>query len=246
MNKMSKSTTKIFIVEDMAISRAGLEAMLLKNEYDILGSVAKAETAWKEIQNLPVDLILLDINLAGQKNGIWLAQQIRKHLNMPIVYLTAYGDQQTLKEVLETNPNGYLMKPYQEPTLLTTINIALTNFESQNKAITSPPVNNSMDFIFIKDGVMKIKLHINDIYYIKSDGNYIEIILKDNRHVVRHKLLEFKKQLPHTIFYQSHQRYLVNIHKVTVLGKNYIQVNHEDIPLSLKYKKAIEQALLTI
>ena len=118
----------IYIVEDVAISRMSLETMLLENEYEVVGSAASAETAWKEIQSLPVDLILLDINLSGEKNGVWLAQQIRKNLNISIVYLTAFGDQQTLKEVLETKPNGYLMKPYQEPTLLTTIDIALLNF----------------------------------------------------------------------------------------------------------------------
>lgn len=241
---MNKSKTKIFIVEDMAISRAGLEGMLLKNEYEILGSVAKAETAWKEIQGLSIDLILLDINLAGQKNGVWLAQQVRKHLNIPIVYLTAYGDQQTLKEVLDTKPDGYLMKPYQEPTLLTTITIALTNFlEHQKMAIKPQSRGNSNVYIFIKDRSMKIKLYVNDIYYIKSDGNYLEIILKEKKHVVRSKLLEFKKQLPHTIFFQSHQRYLVNVHKVSVLGKNYVQVNDEEIPLSSKYKKDLENSL---
>lgn len=239
---MGKSISKIYIVEDMAISRAGLEGMLLKNGYEISGSVAKAETAWKEIQDLSVDLILLDINLAGEKNGIWLAQQIRKYLNIAIVYLTAYGDQQTIKEVLETNPNGYLMKPYQEPTLLTTINIALTNFKNQKNAIKFQS-DNINDFIFIKDKSIKIKLKINDIYYIKSDGNYLEIMLKEKRYVVRNKLLEFKKQLPHTIFFQTHQRYLVNINKVTVLGKNYVQVNHKDIPLSLKYKETIKNTL---
>ena len=244
---MDKKKIKIFIVEDMAISRAGLEAMLIKNEYEILGSVAKAETAWNQIQNLPLDLILLDINLAGQKNGVWLAQQIRKHLNIPIVYLTAYGDQQTLKEVLDTKPNGYLMKPYQEPTLLTTINIALTNFlEHQKKTQVIQSTNNENIHLFIKDRSIKVKLFVKDICYIKSDGNYLEIILKEKKHIVRNKLLEFKKQLPHTLFFQSHQRYLINIGKVDVLSKKHILINEEEIPLSTKYKAEIEKALTIV
>ncbi len=233
----------IYIVEDVAISRMSLETMLQENGFEVSGSAAKAETAWEEIQNLPVDLILLDINLAGEKNGVWLAQQVRKHLNISIVYLTAFGDQQTLKEVLETKPNGYLMKPYQEPTLLTTINIALTNFENQKVSTTSGTESNHNDFVFIKDGHTKIKINVNDIYYVKSDGNYIEITLKDKTHVVRNKLQEFKKVLPNSLFFQSHQRYVINIDKIGVLKNDMVIIQNQEIPLSLKYKTAIGTAL---
>ena len=235
---------KIYIVEDIAISRMSLETMLLENNYGVSGSAAKAETAWAEIQNTFPDLILLDINLSGEKNGIWLAQQVRKHLNIPIVYLTAFGDQQTLKDVLETKPNGYLMKPYQEPTLLTTIDIALHNFaESQKEVAAFKEQSSHTNFIFIKDKYMKVKINVNDIYYVKSDGNYIEITLKNKTHVVRNKLLVFKEELPNTLFFQSHQRYLVNIDKVTILKKNVIIIKNQEIPLSLKYKLTLKIAL---
>ena len=227
------SNIKVYIVEDIAISRMSLETMLEENNYTVVGSAATAETAWKQLQTLSPDLILLDINLAGEKNGVWLAQQVRKSLNIPIVYLTAFGDQQTLKEVLQTNPNGYLMKPYQEASLLTTIEIAFQNF-SETK---------TDNFIFIKEKLSKIKLNVNAIYNIKSDGNYLEIVLKDKKHVIRGKLLEFKKELPLNQFLQSHQRYLVNVDKVTMLTKNTVELSEKIIPLSAKYKAALEIVL---
>jgi DNA-binding LytR/AlgR family response regulator len=233
---------KVYIVEDVAISRMSLETMLLENKYQISGSAAKAETAWDEIQKTFPDLILLDINLSGEKNGIWLAQQVRKQLNIPIIYLTAFGDQQTLEEVLDTKPNGYLMKPYQEPTLLTTIDIALHNFvESQKEVTSSEEQSLSNEFIFIKEKYMKIKININDIYFIKSEGNYIEITLKDKTHVVRNKLFALKEELSNSLFFQSHQRYIINTQKVTVLGKDYVTINNVDIPVSQKYKKKMEK-----
>lgn len=221
-----------------------LEAMLLENEYEVSGSAAKAEIAWEELQKTPTDLILLDINLAGQKNGIWLAQQVRKQLNIPIIYLTAFGDQQTLKEVLDTKPNGYLMKPYQEPTLLTTINITLNNFlANQKEAISSESGIVLDDFIFIKDKFMRVKLEIKEIQFIKSEGNYLEIKLENKTHVVRSKLSEFVKLLPSKIFLQSHQRYVVNLTKINSIGKDFFNINNTDIPISLKYKQSIEKAL---
>ncbi|MFT5213953.1 MAG: DNA-binding LytR/AlgR family response regulator [Patiriisocius sp.] len=234
---------KIYIVEDIAISRMSLETMLIENNYQVSGSAANAEVAWNEIKKMPTDLILLDINLAGEKNGVWLAKQVRKYLNIPIIYLTAYGDQQTLKEVLDTKPNGYLMKPYQETTLLTTINITLTNFENQKVSNTSVIEAQHHNFVFIKDGRKIIKINVNEIYYVKSEGNYIEITLEEKIHVVRDKLLEFKKELPSSLFFQSHQRYLINIDKISVLKKDVVIIKNHEILLSFKYKRVIEEAI---
>jgi DNA-binding LytR/AlgR family response regulator len=241
------SAIRIYIVEDIAISRMSLENMLLTNNYELSGSAAKAEVAWEELQDSKTDLLLLDINLAGEKNGVWLAQKVRQYLNMPIVYLTAYGDQKTLKDVLDTKPNGYLMKPYQEPTLLTTITIALTNFlENKRDTVNIDNAIITDDFIFIKDRLMKIKLNIKNIEFVKSDGNYLEIRLEHKTHVVRNKLSDFKQHLPDDLFFQSHQRYLINISKIDTIGKDYIQINQHDIPISNKYKKTIESALKII
>ncbi len=233
---------RVYVVEDIAISRMSLETMLIKNKYEVSGSAAKAETAWSEMQKTPIDLILLDINLAGEKNGIWLAQQIRKHLNIPIIYLTAFGDQQTLKEVLDTKPNGYLMKPYQKPTLLTTIDIALHNFsETQKETDVLEDQIFPNNFIFIRDKSLKIKINVKDIYYVKSDGNYLEIRLEEKTHIVRNKLIALKEELPNSLFFQSHQRYIINTTKVVVLGKDFVTINNVDIPISQKYKKEMEE-----
>lgn len=233
----------IYIVEDMAISRISLETMLTQNDFKLSGSAANAETAWEEIQKNKTDLILLDINLAGEKNGVWLAQQVRKYLDIPIVFLTAYGDQNTIKEVLETSPNGYLMKPYQEPTLLTTIDIALKNFSTTKENIDK--VAESMNgFVYVKDRNIKVKLYFKNIEYIKSEGNYLDIVTENKIHVVRSKLSEFIEIIPENVFYRCHRRYVVNSAKINALGKDYIQLNNEKIPLASKYKVGLEKALL--
>lgn len=238
------NSINIYIVEDMAIARASLETMLLENNYKLAGSAAKAETALEELRISQVDLLLLDINLAGEKSGIWLAKQVRQFLDIPIIYLTAYGDQQTLKEVLDTKPNGYLMKPYQEPALLTAIKIALDNYSvSKIDNIKTHSEAKHTEFIFIKDKSLKVKLKTTDILFVKSEGNYLEIKLENKTHVVRSKLSDFKTLLPDVVFFRSHQRYLVNINKIDLIGKDFVNVSGQDIPLSLKYKKTIEDAL---
>lgn len=236
--------TRVYVVEDMAIPRMSLEEMLLNNGFELSGSSATAEGALKDLEEISTDLILLDINLAGQKNGNWLAQHIRKNFEIPIIFLTAYSDQQTLKEVMAVKPNGYLMKPYQEPVLLTTIQIAIENFkESVQQNGLSTNDKEVHNYIFIKDSFKKVKLSFNDICYIKSDGNYLEVMLENKKHVIRNKLLDFKEQLPKQHFLQCHQRYLVNIYKIEAIGKNHLELNKETIPVSSRYKADIEKAL---
>lgn len=94
---------------------------------------------------------------------------------------------------------------------------------------------------FIKDRHVKIK--INDIYFVKSEGNYLEVELKEKTHVIRNKLLDFKNELPGALFFQFHQRYLINVAKIEFLKKDVVVIQSLEIPLSLKYKTAIENAL---
>lgn len=233
---------RVYIVEDVAISRMSLETMLLENQYQLSGSAAKAEIAWKEIQITPTDLVLLDINLAGEKNGIWLAQQIRTHLHLPIVYLTAYGDEQTLQEVLDTKPDAYLMKPYQEPALLATINIALNNFDEKQKEVEHIKTTEK-EYLFIKESYTQVKLKIQDIHFIKSEGNYLDIYLAHKTHVIRKKLSDFLELLPQDSFLQCHRRYIINSKRIEIFGKDYLQLHGKKIPVSPRYRNSLEKTL---
>lgn len=230
----------------MAITRASLEDNLIDSGYQIAGSKASAEEAWGEIQKIEdVDVVLLDIHLAGEKNGIWLAQQIRKNLRLPIVYLTAFGDDRTLQEIVETKPNGYLMKPYNVPTLLTTITIAIQSYANElNKDDRLEAESfNLKDTIYIKDSHIRVKLKINEIIYIQSDGNYLNVYLKNKRHVIRSKMDDFLIKLDSSIFQRIHQRYAVNISKIDQIGADHLAINNVDIPLRGKYKVSLLERL---
>ena len=224
----------VFIVEDNALNRITLETILEDNHYNIVGSYANAEEAWEVLKNTNVDVVLIDINLAGDKDGIWLGRKIRKYNNTAFVYLTAYGDNETIHKVKKTNPNGYLMKPYNEPTLLTTIDIAISNFSNYKEISAS---------IYIKDSSIRVKLNLDDIHYIQSDGNYLHIFLEHKTHLVRARLVDFLKQLPDTIFVQVHQRYAINKSKVDLIGNGFVVIGKEEIPVSKRYKTVVEKAL---
>ncbi len=225
---------KVYIVEDMAIARAALIDTLSDNNYVIAGSAANAEKAWEEISILEVDIVLLDINLIGEKDGIWLAEKIRAEHCLPIVFLTAYGDQNTLSKITQLKPNGYLMKPYNEPTLLTTLMIAFKSFEATNKNTLD---NNS--YIFIKEKGLQVKIELHKIMFIKSEGNYLDLHLTDTKYTIREKLQTFLEKLNVNFIKQVHQRYAVNINFVEAISNSKIILKDKNIPISRSHKDSI-------
>lgn len=227
---MEKKLTA-FIVEDNGVNRIFLETTLEDNNYTIIGSKSNAEESWELLKNMQVDIVLIDINLAGDKDGIWLANKIRKQLNLAFVYLTAYGDSKTIEKVKKTKPNGYLMKPYNEPTLLTTLSIAIENFkkEAPNKGNT----------LFIKDNYIRIRLNTSDILFIKSEGNYLEIILENKKHLIRAKLTDFIKELHENNFIQVHRRYIINTSKINIIGNGFLTIRETEIPVSKTFNKEL-------
>lgn len=224
----------VFIIEDNGLNRISLETILEDHNFKIVGSYANAEEAWEALKNTKVDIVLIDINLAGDKDGIWLGGKIRKYHNMAFIYLTAYGDKETIDKVKSTKPNGYLMKPYNEPTLLTTIDIAINNFTNYKETSTS---------IYIKDNYVRVKLTLEDINYIQSDGNYLHVFLDYKKHMIRAKLTDFLTQLPDTLFVQVHQRYVINFSKVDLIGNGFVIISKEEIPVSKRYKASVEELL---
>lgn len=232
----------IYIVEDMAITRASLEANLTRNHHKIIGSKATAEEAWKELQNLPkLDLVLIDIHLAGERDGIWLANKIRENLEVPFIYLTAFGDDQTLQKIVETRPNGYLMKPYNLPTLLTCIQIAIDNFYSEQEQ--EELKKKKENFVFIKDRQLKIKLYLHEIQYIQSDGNYLNVQTVSKKHVIRSKMNDFLDHLSTDKFVRVHQRYVINPTQIEHMGTDHLHIGNTEIPLSPKYKSQLLEEL---
>lgn len=221
----------------MAVSRAALIESLQDNNLDVVGSASSAEKAWLEIKTLHVDAVLLDINLSGVYDGIWLAQKIRSECDLPIIFLTAYGDKKTLERLNSVRPNGYLMKPYNEPTLLATISIALRSFHS------SQQVKENDDFtdphIFVKDKGLRIKVDLNKILYIKSDGNYIDIHIPNQKYTVREKLQSFLESIPQKDIVQVHQRYAVNNNYIEAVSSTKIIVNSVTIPVSKTYREGL-------
>ncbi|KST64548.1 hybrid sensor histidine kinase/response regulator [Mastigocoleus testarum] len=121
----------ILIVEDERIIACDIKDCLEKFGYDVPAITAYGEKAIQTAEELNPDLILMDIMLKGKKNGIEAAEEIITRLNIPIIFLTAYSDEYTLNKAKTTQPFGYILKPFEETQLVTTIEIALNKHRTE-------------------------------------------------------------------------------------------------------------------
>ncbi|MBD2744640.1 ATP-binding protein [Coleofasciculus sp. FACHB-1120] len=116
---------KILVVEDERIVAKDIVKSLQRLGYKVGASVASGEEALQKVAEIQPDLVLMDIMLKGKLDGIETTEKIHENFDIPVVYLTAYADEKTLERAKITEPFGYIIKPFDERDLHTTIEIAL-------------------------------------------------------------------------------------------------------------------------
>ncbi|MGB1757388.1 MAG: response regulator, partial [Pseudomonadales bacterium] len=125
------STPRVYIVEDEVLVARDVQSRLEKLGYRVIGSAARGEDAVAQVLNDLPDLILMDINLKGDMDGIEAANRIRAEVDLPIIFCTAYSNDETLARAKVTVPYGYVLKPFDNRELEITIEIALHKHEME-------------------------------------------------------------------------------------------------------------------
>jgi two-component system, LytTR family, response regulator len=241
MVKENKLPIRILIVEDEFIMLETLKTVLSEMKFEISGDAMTAKEAIAVLEKGETDLAILDINIKGDKDGIWLAKQIREQYQIPFIFLTAYGDDSTIKRTIETEPYSFLVKPFNKVDVYTSIEIAVKNFAKQSSDITKreSPLIVSKDSIFIQDEYMFTKLKIVDILFVKSNNKYLEVYLPGKKHLLRGKLTDFVKKLSNH-FIQVHQSYVINTDAIEKFDAGFILINDIEIPVGSNYKDELQ------
>lgn len=125
----------ILVIEDEPMIAIDITLHLEALGYTVIDTLHKAEDTEAILERERVDLIMLDINLEGEMTGIELADIIRKKYNIPFIYLSSYSDEDTLESAAHTFPAGYLVKPFKEADLSSTIKMALIKHRSNQSNI---------------------------------------------------------------------------------------------------------------
>ncbi|EIJ40337.1 MULTISPECIES: LytR/AlgR family response regulator transcription factor [Galbibacter] len=241
---------KILIVEDNVIIADDMQSMLEDIGYNIVANVVDYEGAANALATLDIDLALVDIVLASKKTGIDLGRHIRENYNIPFIFVTSNSDKATVENAKSVKPNGYLVKPFEQQDLFTSIEIALSNFnndtvslaketaeeEADGKLVSNSVLRNS---IFVKKNQHYYRIPFDEIQYVKADNVYLEVYTEDKTFLVRSALKDYLEKLPSKQFYRAHKSYIVNIDQIEAINTKDILINGKNIPISKEFREFI-------
>jgi DNA-binding LytR/AlgR family response regulator len=240
------SILKIGIVEDELVIGRTILNTLGELGYSHCGPAINYTEAIEMIEQDKPDLLLLDIQLSGKKDGIDVAQKLNELYPIPFIFLTANSDGETIDRAKKVKPHAYIVKPFTKEELFAAIEIAFSNFAGNriSTAAGQPGRHPEKAYMFVRDGYVFRKIFFNDLLYLESDANYVTLHLKSQKKVmVRSTLNDFIEQLDPEMFIRIHRSYSVNINHVDDVFPTEVAVNGIKVPVGKSYKENLFKAL---
>lgn len=246
------SKTNILVVEDESIIAKDIQQSLKKLGYTVVDVCATGEDAIKQSEELKPDLVLMDIMLKGDMTGIEAAAHIRERFNIPVIFLTAYADESTLNKAKITEPYGYIIKPFKEVDLRTTIEMSLYKHEKElgvkkERDFLYSLVENkeTKDILFVKSNSRLVKVKSSDIYFVEALKDYVVINTATARYTIHATMKDIEKKLPSTDFVRVHRSFIVRIDKIVAIEQPNLILEEDKklIPIGGSYKDALAKRL---
>jgi len=187
------SKARILIVEDSFIVAYHLQKTLETEEYLVVGTESSGEGALKFLEDKSADLVLMDIMLGGTLDGIETSNIIRKTYNLPVIYITALSDKETIQRAKVTEPFGYLTKPFEDREIFTVIEMALYKHQIETRLRVSEEkyfstVKSISDCVFVLDNNFCVS------YINPSVEALTGVSLSDASGKIFHEIFRFKDE----------------------------------------------------
>ena len=218
---------KILIVEDEPLLADDIEAILQDDGYDVVGIASEGEKGLKMIEELKPDLVLLDISLDGDLDGIMVAERINQEFSVPFVFLTSHTDKLTINRVKRTEPAGFVVKPFTTKSVLTNVEIALF------KTPSDPVSHNEL---FVRDGNALVKVRFEDVQFLQAYDNYTLVFTKEKKFTITHTLKTVENKLPSDQFARIHRSYIINLSAIQKILDNTVIIYDNNIPIGRTYQ----------
>ncbi|PHR71357.1 MAG: DNA-binding response regulator [Lutibacter sp.] len=241
---------KIFIVEDEMIIAANISLQLTDLGYEVTGIVPRGEDALIHVQENKPDIVLIDINLKGNIDGIETVELMQKDYSIPVIYLTANADEEHFNRAKKTNPQAFISKPFKKLDLQRAIELTVNRLQA-NQGILEVEEDNSTSFIlsdciFVKHHEKMVKIVIEDILYIEADRNYSCIHSKGKDYLLVTTLKNIDMKLPAAHFMRVHRSFIVNISQIDEVGSTHIVIAKKAIPISKHLRGDLMKRFQTI
>jgi len=219
----------IVLVEDEPDLAENYREILEYLGYEVLANFDSALATLDYLHAKKPDLMLIDIKIKGEKNGIELARVIQRDYGIPIIFTTAYSNDATLEQAFESAPINYLVKPITLENFKTALYLAFNTRNSLQVRPTSKKIKiRSKGYVFY--------LAADEVVFLKADGLYTTFItMDDTTFLERGVLKDVHKLFPEDQFIRVHKSYVINLRFVKSFNSKHIELLTYKIPMRRGY-----------
>jgi DNA-binding LytR/AlgR family response regulator len=244
----------ILIVEDEALIAGEITRALVRLGHTPLEAVDNSDEAVEMLSKEPVELVLMDINISGDMDGIAAALLVRRQYAVPVVFLTARSDCATINRAKVAQPYGYVLKPFTDESLRVQLEFALHNaYHTLPPRVAKPdelpagtsaalPAPDYSRALFVRKGAGYVKVGIDDILYFDSLQNYVRLHTAKEVFVFDSTLKELEQKLP-AFFLKTHRCHIVNLNHVAAYEDSSVLIGADYIPVSRSCKDELKKRI---
>jgi len=242
------SKVRVLIVEDELLIAVEMASMLVDNGYSVIEIVDNVKEARRILEIHELDILLIDIKLKGDEDGISFANYVNDHYKIPLIFITSLVDRQTVDRALLAKPSAFLVKPYNDSELKIAIQVALFNFENSNIAQDDKqlePTNSHYlfnQYVFIKDKHRLERVKLEDVLWMKAEGSYVNIATSQKEYLLTSDTLgSIMKKIDCPWLLRVHRSFAVNFNEVDAIEGNSLHLDQINIPIGKNYRSMVKQ-----
>jgi DNA-binding LytR/AlgR family response regulator len=235
---------QVLLVEDDRSAALDVEILLEEMGQKLAAIKDNAEAALQYIYDEQPDLIIMDLELKGDKSGLDIAKEI-DHLHIPTIFTTSYKDKQTYEQAKSTYSFGYLVKPFSKLSLRSLIEQAVkTLFQGEGLESPSEKLDEGMilaNTVLVKHLNVLYPVRFDNILFIQGEGNYCSIQTNQRKFMLKMSLRKLLESVPANEFAPIHKSFIVRLDKVESIdiGSGKLTVGKEVLPLGRNFKNAL-------
>ena len=220
--------TKVLIVEDEPITAKDISFLLQDIGINHTEMAMNYDEAVDILEETTFDLVLLDINLLSDQDGIDLAERINEKYSTPFIFITSYYTPSLVTRAKVTEPLAYLVKPFNKHDIQ--INVEMALYKSK--------IRQEDELLFFREQKGTISISQNEIIYLEADDNYTKIFFKDKHITVSQTLKAIHGKLVQKDFVRVHKSYCVRLQKISMIKGGFVYLDDRKVPIGRSYKEA--------
>ncbi len=230
-------SVKVLLVEDEMIIAHDIAHHLEVLGCEICGILTEGEAVLPFLQETLPDIILMDIMLAGELDGISTVRQINEKYDLPIIYMTANTDDESFELAKATKPFAFIEKPFKIRSLIRAIELLIEHLleKGQFSKVKEAPTFFLKDRIFVKDKDKMVRIYLKDILYIEAERAYSRIITAEKFYLMTIPLRSLEEKIPADFLMRVHRSFIINLTHIEGLQDNYVYLHKNYIPVSRSY-----------